>query len=230
MHTSTPELDRQGNDQQAAWLELARRQADTAAEIRTQGLESFDWEGVERSTAGGWLRGLLWGATAPRLRLSWALPALALVVLGGATGTLAYVHLKGDVTRGADQGTMLDQDTTQTAGPGKTRGKVRRKVKDQIAPAPAPVKEPEQVKRPAPKKARKKASRRRALAAKKAAVAKATKPEAKKPAADTNSDIIFGNTDMPGGGEVIIVRPPSKLGPLFRTKDFKKGGPYGSRR
>ena len=232
-HTSTPELNRQGDDQQAAWLELARRQASTAAEIRIQAVEPFDWEDAERKSTGGWLRGLLWGPAAPaRLRLSWALPALAVVVLGGATGTLAYVHLKEDGSRAAGNGTRLLDEGVEAAGPGKARGK-KKNMLDQylLPPTPAPQKEPESVKGPVRKSpTRKRAARKRAILASKKAKAAAVAKPAAKPATEPNSDIIFGNTDMPGGGEVIIVRPPSKLGPLFRTKDFKKGGPYGSRK
>ena len=232
IQTPTPDSTRQGENQQAAWLDLARRQAHTAADIRIQGVEPFDWEDVERRPATGWWRGLLWGPAAPsRLRLSWALPALAVVVLGGATGTLAYVHLKEDVSIQGGQDTQLLDEGLRPAGTGKVRGKKKHlRGPAPIRPAPAPEKKRERVKRPVRKSTRKSPARRkRAVASKKTKKTLAAKPVTK-PEFTPGKDIVFGNTDMPGGGDVIIVRPPAKLGPLFRTKDFKKGGPYGSRR
>ena len=224
MNNTTPEQDQ---PDQAPWLELARRQARTAAEIRSQAVSPFDWDAVEQKQPGGWLRGLLFGPAAPgRLRLSWALPALALVVLGGATGTLAYVHLRGD-SPAASRSIMLDQ-ATHPAGPGKVRTRPMKLEQYLQEPAPAPQKKPAEARRPARKRPASKKARRRPVLASKKAAKEPDKPGAKK--STSNGDIIFGHTDMPGGGEVIIVRPPSKLGPLFRTKDFKKGGPYGSRK
>jgi hypothetical protein len=224
MQNTTPEQDQPG---QAPWLEQARGQARTAAEIRSQAVEPFDWEGVEKKQAGGWLQGLLFGPAAPgRLRLSWALPALALVVLGGATGTLAYVHLRSDGPAARDS-IMLDQ-ATHPAGPGKVRTQPMKLEQYLKAPEPKPQKKPAEARRPARKRPMSKKAKRRPVMVSKTATKAPDKPAARKPA--KNGDIIFGHTDMPGGGEVIIVRPPSKLGPLFRTKDFKKGGPYGSRK
>ena len=102
------------------------------------------------------------------------------------------------------------------------------KRKLRTLPAPAPMKKPARLQRSKRKvSARKKVARKRPVVArKKVKEAPGTEPAARP--SMVPGDIIFGSTDMPGGGEVIIVRPPSKLGPLFRTKDFKKGGPYGS--
>ncbi len=223
-----PALDRPDDDQ-APWLELARRQANTAAEIRSQAVAPFDWDAVDsKQPSAGWLGGLFGPAAPGRMRLSWALPALALVVLGGGAGTLAYVHHRTDGAAARD--TIILDHATHPAGP--SRAPARRSVElEQYlkpVPPPEPKKKPERVRRPMRKRPASKKARRRTVVARKKAAKQPEKPATKKPT--SNGDIIFGHTDMPGGGEVIIVRPPSKLGPLFRTKDFKKGGPYGSRK
>ena len=231
IHTSAPDPGDGGEGpQQAAWLDLARRQAGAAAEIRIQQLEPFQWDRLEQKPAGGWLWSLLWGPVAPvRLRLSWALPALALVVLGGATGTLAYVHLRAQSPPSAVPDTRLEQDLLP-AGP-KLRGSTKSNSLDEFLKPLPPKPVPAPVKRSATKKSSRKKDRSKVrsgqLATRKKPEPKVTAPAVKK---KDNSDIIFGTTDMPGGGEVIIVRPPSRMGPLFKTKDFKKGGPYGSRK
>jgi hypothetical protein len=46
----------------------------------------------------------------------------------------------------------------------------------------------------------------------------------------SSGQVVFDPSEMPGGGEMIIVNPPRKLEPLFSPEEFKKRGLRGSGR
>lgn len=201
-------LDKDLNGQltRAAWLEPARAQSRRRAEekgaLRPPPLEWETMSGPARRRRGIGARGL---------RLSWV-TALALIMLAsGATGTWAYVkHLKAKAARVARAARVAKKP----AKPRLVKAKVRRRAPRAEVPASAPMEPPA----PTPTRVARKSKTKKT----------AHKPEAapqESPAAKGKGEIMFDDPSMPGGGHVIIVRPPVKLGPLFEPEKYRQKGP-----
>jgi hypothetical protein len=79
----------------APWLELARQQSRSLAEARAAHSVPLRWEADAGRARASWL---------PRLRSAWAVPALAVILLGAATVTLAYVHRQREQRRAVAPG------------------------------------------------------------------------------------------------------------------------------
>jgi hypothetical protein len=177
--------------EQATWLELARQQSQTLAQTRASTILSLRWEPTARPSAQGWLR---------PPRTAWVLPVLAVVVLGGATATLAFVHhLREERPATAHRSTL---SITPAGERPLTKSAVRRHrsarrastVVREKSVKPISVKRPEET--PAPGDPR-------------------VKP------GDESGSVIFGPDDVPGG-DVIIVNPPRKQPPLWTPESYRK--------
>lgn len=200
-------------EQRAEWLELARRQSQKLARSRGQFVPSFRWE----SESGGPAK-----AAELRPRFSWALALLPLLLLGGATGTWAFVHhLKVEARRVQVEQLMTRQVVPVGAAATPRRVGARAGTPELPRVEEAALPEPE----PPPAKARVRKPQR----AKKARPERAaTAPEASEeppPAVASKKPqrVIFGTSDAPGEG-VIIVPPPVKMRPLFTPESYKKNG------
>jgi hypothetical protein len=175
--------------EQATWLELARQQSQTLAQTRASTVLPLRLEAAARPVQ-GWLR---------PLRTAWVLPVLVVIVLGGATATLAFVHhLRGEQPAPARRTTII----TPAGERPLTKSAVRRHSSARRAPVVVREKtvKPIIVKRPD------------------------EAPAPGEPKAKINGDsgsVIFGPDDMPGG-EVIIVNPPRKQPPLWTPESYKK--------
>ena len=209
------EQSKQQTPARTPWLAQARRQARSEAQRRSSHPRSFDWQAVEVAPTRGWLQRLVPGS---QLRLSWALTALALVVLGGGGALLAYVHLQQGQRSTAPSGrhTLAGQSQRQLSAPGaKTRA-----VQPVVSPVELRQTKPVKAK-PAPVVAPKPAPRRPRKLARQQAPAKKAEPK-------PDSGLIPPAVLKIPGTEVIIVRPPPRYVPLWRPEDYKKGGPRGS--
>jgi hypothetical protein len=180
--------------ERADWMRLARRQSQTLAGSR-EGLQvPLRWDAPQEARS---------RAVSRSLRLSWALVLLPALILGGATGTWAFVrHLQL-------------QEPTPTTEPAKPRlipapalaekPLPRRTRRQALQPDPGVITKPD----PAPRRAPRKAAR----------VKKATPP----PVAATTGTVIVIPTRVIGEDQVIIVSPPAKMKPLWSVESYKKG-------
>jgi len=190
----------------SAYLESARQQSQWLAHQRAAMTRPLDWTALERPAARRRL--------APRLRLSWALPVLAVLLLGGTTGTWAYVRHLQEV-RSRKQATPAKDPPASSKSAKKSRKaklKPRPTQKKSIARVVVKQKKPRrrQPRTKTDKKPRPAASRRLWK--------------------DTDNSITFGVHEISGGGELIIVNPPPRLKPLWTPEAYKKAGPISSPR
>ncbi len=175
-----------------AWLEIARQQSQALAKLRAaQPPLPLRWDEAVQAPA-----------RHRPLRPAWLTAGLAVLVLGAATGTLAYMHHRREHA-------AHTVPTVVPLGKPAARPTVveKRPVQRRVAPAP----------QPAPKPVAKRAVRRSAVAARpKEQPAEETRPE-------TPPGTVIFNPEEPGaGGSIIIVNPPRRLPPIFTTEQYKK--------
>jgi hypothetical protein len=194
---------------QTPWLERARAQSQRRAEEKGALLAPpMAWEPQE-----GKQKRRAPGLGSLGLRLSWVTALVLVLVASGATGTYAYVrHLK---VAAAKAQKAAEARATAKKQPTKIKAKAhtKRRVVKATLPAAPPVTPPLTLvaKKGKPKK-------------------RANKPEAapeESPATKEQGEIMFDDPSMPGGGHVIIVRPPAKIGPLFEVEKYRQKGPGG---
>ncbi len=202
--------DRPGKMSQTPWLQHAREQSRKRAEQKgALRPPALDWDVMEGAPRRG-------GALAARgLRLSWVAVLVLILVAGGTTGTWAYVRHKKQIEvkkrieaeRKELAQKLVEQEKRKLHALKAARKKVPAQAPVAEAAAPAPVKVAHKGKPKKPGKA-----------------APAAAPE-EKPAEKNGGEVIFDDPSMPGGGHVIIVRPPAKIGPLFEPEKYKNKGP-----
>lgn len=187
-------------EERAAWLELARRQSQKLAETRARQAPALRDRAARVNEPRRW-------------RLSWAVALLPLLILGGATGTWAFVtHLRAQ----SDPQPAAVGEPPQVEPAGTTPHPAPAARQPAVEP-PEPVVSPQPVPRQAPK-----VRRKQRPSAKTAPVP----PVATVPAVRSNEpqQVIFGSSSEP----VIIVNPPARMGPLWTPEDYKRRGPRGS--
>lgn len=194
---------------QTPWLERARAQSQRRAEekgaLRAPPMAWDALDGRQKSRAPG--------LGALGLRLSWVTALVLVLVASGATGTYAYVrHLRVAAVK-AKKAAEARATAKNRPAKVKARAHAKRRVVKARPPAALPA-------APPPTLVAKKGKPRK----------KAAKPEAApeaSPATKEQGEIMFDDPSMPGGGHVIIVRPPAKIGPLFEVEKYRQKGPGG---
>lgn len=209
-----------GNDDlldRAHWLGRARQQAQALDHHHQKRISPFDWERLERRAARS-------RPSAPLRRVGWA-AALTALVLGSATGTWALVRqLDQQADDEAHRPAAKPPRSTTPGRPPTARHRLQRRP----APAPAPPAErDDRSAAVAPPRARRSKTAAKASAARrpKGAVGAGAGDERRTKASANEGRVIFDELEMPGGGEMIIVRPRSKLKPLFSTEAYRQRGP-----
>jgi hypothetical protein len=203
-------MSRGQQERQAPWLERARQEARSLAERRALHPQPLDWDTLQQpGGARRRPRGL-------RPALAWSAPLLAVLLLGGGTVTWAYyVKYVKQALAPALTARPAKPARAPAKKPARARTPRRKRQAKQARPAAA---------QPKPRKAVRK--RRPARRGKASPAATARAPRRPSPA-PKQQDVVFGVHEIPGGGELIIVTPPPKLGPLWTPEDFRKRGPSG---
>ncbi len=199
-----------GRLEREEWLSLARRQARENSTAREEQLQPFQWppQGEQEGRISQRVLGL---------PLAWGVAAVTLVLLFGVTGTYAYVrHLQHQRPRPA-QAPII----TPILEKAPVVSEVFAMKRERAILAPRPL--PEQTSPVAPP------LRKKRITAK---VPTADRPGAQDaPPAPSSSkgEVIFTPGEMPGGGELILVNPPPKMGPLWSAEEYRKHGRLGSK-
>lgn len=187
------------------WLDRARQQSQRLASLREGGIVPLDWSRLDaqRPVAQG-----LW----KQPRLAWGTAFLVVVLLCGATGTWAfYVQPRRSPAVKATVPVQRPKATPSTSAahkrPHPTRWAPAARPGQTLTPSAHALKHP-RARKPGAAAARESAS-----------------PALQAPV--ESGDIIFGDAEMPGGGEIIIVNPPSRFEPLISPESYRKKGPSG---
>lgn len=199
----------------SSWLELARQQSRSLAQRRATTPPPWQWPSpsTERPARGA------------RAIPAWGMAVSVAVVLLMASGTWAFVrtirsktaadrhppanNLSAPSVRPASRAHPVKpaggpRSASARATPLAAAAEVPRR---ESAPSPSP-------KEPSPVRIPKKARGATSTAAKEAA------PTPKEPGV-----VSFDGADMPGGGELILVTPPTRMSPLWTVEDYKRRGP-----
>lgn len=193
--------------ERAQWLNLARRQAREISEAREEQPQPFRWPTVAEPGE----------RRAPRLLgmpLAWGVAAVTVVLLCGVTGTYAYVrHLQQEQRRSVGHAVVAPVVEKAPAAPAASLKGTSKAVAAPIAlPNPPPS---------TPRQRRKRREPRTSAAV----PAPVTAPAPLQP----RGEVTFSPEDMPGGGELILVSPPPRMGPLWSPEEYRKNGRLGSR-
>ncbi len=207
------EQQRGGTLTPAPWLDRARdesqRRADQAAAFGQT--RPLDWDAVQAPAAGRS------GGGSVGWRLTWAAALGLALLVGGATGTWAYVqHYRAEVAK------KEKRARATVKAPKKVKRPPRRK-RPAVTPAPVAAVEVEVEQEPTPVPAPRRKLARKARKKAKVAPAPPSVPEPPR-------EVMFNDPSMPGGGHVIIVTPPFRMEPLFKVERYKQKGPGGSSR
>lgn len=187
---------REKTPERAEWLALARQQSQRRVDEQLSIEPPFDWSRVDRARQ---RRGRILGV--PRL----ALAGLMVLVLGSVTW--AFVHHRREAPSRAPLSSEMLQRQVGDAGPAplKTVGKAKRAHPKAVVQRDVPAK-------PARKKTAK------ATVAPPTKVAQKTDKKATGPKlrpTDADGKVSFGD-------EVILVKPPAKMKPLWTPEEYKK--------